>query len=138
MKASVLIVDHDPRIADATRRCLTARGCHVVSATTGLQCLEQLTKMEPSVVVLDPDILWGGADGVLECLAWDDDIHPMVVIANSPGSKAIPERYTDRIDLRIQRPDSLESLVRFANQLEATAVWSVSPNRASAVQDWFE
>ena len=125
MKAAVLIADHDLRIADATRRCLVAHGCEAEVATNGLQCLEQLMKIEPDVIVLDPDIPWGGADGILEWLIQQHSpMEPMVVVADGPGSGRILDRLLPWVDLRIQRPESLRELQRFVMQLETVASWS--------------
>jgi len=47
------------------------------TATDGIQCLEQIRIVVPDLIVIDTDILWGGADGVLAVLA-EDPIYPAV------------------------------------------------------------
>jgi hypothetical protein len=89
-----------------------------------------MLKIEPTVVVLDPDLLWGGGEGVLDWLIHEDSqLQPMVVVADGPGSCHISDQMEPWVDLQIQRPGSLQDLPRFVNQLEAVAKWSVLPYR---------
>ena len=67
MKQTLLIADGDAELCDLCRRFLTARGYDVETSLDGLDCLEKLRRLEPAVLVLDPELLWGGGDGVL---AW--------------------------------------------------------------------
>lgn len=125
MNATVLIADHDFRIADATRRCLEAHGCDAVTATNGLQCLEQFMRIEPTVAVLDPDMQWGGGDGVLEWLIEQKlRMEPLIVVTEGPGCGHILDRLQPWVDLRIHRPESLPELQFFVTQLETVALWS--------------
>lgn len=132
MRARFLITDHDPRIAEETRRCLASRGYDVAVATNGLQCLEQLRAMAPTVLVLDPRILWGGGAGVLDWLIHEEPLMPpTVVIADGEGSAELPSQFQSWVDSRIERPKSLSDLLRFVNQLEAVGWWTVSDNRTA-------
>jgi DNA-binding response OmpR family regulator len=67
MKPTLLIAESDAELRDAYRALLTASGYDVVTAADGLDCLENLRRLAPAVCVLDRDLRWGGADGVL---AW--------------------------------------------------------------------
>jgi DNA-binding response OmpR family regulator len=67
MKSILLIADSDAELCDAYRRFLTGRGYAVATAADGLDCLEKLRRLTPAVCVLDRELRWGGADGVL---AW--------------------------------------------------------------------
>jgi CheY-like chemotaxis protein len=47
---------------------LTCRGFEVATADDGLQCLDVLRRFPPDVIVIEPELLWGGGDGVLAVL----------------------------------------------------------------------
>lgn len=130
MKARFLITDHDPRIADETRRCLVSRGHEVSVATNALQCLELLREQAPTVLVLDPELLWGGGAGVLEWLIEEEPLMPpTVVVADGHGCCRLPDRFHAWIDARVERPTSLPDLLRYVNQLESVAWWTLSERR---------
>jgi DNA-binding NtrC family response regulator len=67
MKQTVLIADGDAELSDRQRQFLTERGYEVETASDGLECLENLRRVTPDVLVLDQELHWGGGDGVL---AW--------------------------------------------------------------------
>ena len=67
MKPALLIAESDAELCDAYQRFLTERGYDVETAADGLDCLEKLRWLTPAVCVLDRELRWGGADGVL---AW--------------------------------------------------------------------
>jgi DNA-binding response OmpR family regulator len=127
MSLQFLIADHDPLLREECRRCLAARGHDVETAADALQCIEQLRATSPSVLVLDPEILWGGGDGVLE---WLQDEEPIVrvtvVLTNGHSSGRIPDRLAHLITQRLERPCGIKELVQFVNRLEDVACRSLS------------
>lgn len=132
MHLSILIADHDRGLAEAARRCLASRGCEVVVATDGLQCLDELRTVAPVVLVLDPDIQWGGGDGVLDWLDHEDPLmSPIVVLVEGADGSRIPEALHPRVHFRLQRPRSLQELLGFVSHLEAIARGSLLPDRTS-------
>lgn len=60
---SILVVDDEPELLYALKDFLEARGCSVVTATSGEAALEQLERYEPSLVLLD--VKMGGMDGLI-------------------------------------------------------------------------
>ena len=78
--ARVLIADPDKLLLAAYSRHLTQRGTSVSTARTGLECLEKLMQSVPDVLVLEPELLWGGGDGVLALLNEQPSIRPTIVI----------------------------------------------------------
>lgn len=128
-----LIVDHDRGFAEATRRCLAARGNEVAVATDGLQCVEELRAMAPAVLVLDPGILWGGGDGVLEWLRSEEPLTPpTIVLVECSDGHRIPDRLLPSINYQCQRPKSLQDLLPFVHQLESIGEKSTSPGDDSS------
>lgn len=59
-------------------RELQRHNFEVVTADDGLNCLESIRKSEPDVLVIEPDLLWGGGDGVLS------------VVGDEPSLSRIP------------------------------------------------
>src|SRR6516162_613781 len=64
----ILVAEADAGLAAAYRQFLAHNGFDVTTAVGGLHCLALLRDRIPAVVALDLDLLWGGADGVLEHL----------------------------------------------------------------------
>jgi DNA-binding NtrC family response regulator len=119
MAARYLIADHDPSLREECRRCLCARGHDVAVAADGLQCLEQLREVSPQVLVLDPDLVWGGGAGVLDCLSAESPVSPVtVVLMNDGGGRHLPERLRRLVSIRLNRPRNLHELLQFVSQME--------------------
>jgi two-component system, OmpR family, response regulator VicR len=79
MSIRVLIADSDEYLLDTYREYLEQHGFEVVTATTGLECVERLRDCAPDVLVLEPSIPWGWGDGVLAMMHEESDI-PMVPV----------------------------------------------------------
>jgi two-component system KDP operon response regulator KdpE len=67
MRPSLLIAESDAELCHVYRKFLAARGYDVATASDGLDCLQRLRLQRPTVLLLDLELRWGGADGVL---AW--------------------------------------------------------------------
>jgi carbon storage regulator len=85
MSAHVLIADPDRFLLASYSRHLRERGATVSTATTGLECVERLRDSVPDVLVLEPNLLWGGGDGVLALIAEEPRLKPTVVIVVAQG-----------------------------------------------------
>jgi carbon storage regulator len=67
----VLVADPDPCLANSYRRFLAGRGFRSGVANNALDCVNRLRTEVPDVLVLDPDLLWGGGEGVLALIRED-------------------------------------------------------------------
>jgi DNA-binding response OmpR family regulator len=67
MNPTLLITVADAALRDLYQRFLSEFGYEVETASDGLDCVEKLRRLMPSVLVLDRELRWGGGDGVL---AW--------------------------------------------------------------------
>jgi len=124
-----LIAERDPAIREECRRCLAARGFEVEVAADGLQCVEQLRTTSPTVLVLDPEILWGGGDGVLDWLCDEAPLAPFTVfLIDGHADGRIPERLHKMVAERLERPRGLRELVQFVNRLEDEAWRTRTPD----------
>jgi carbon storage regulator CsrA len=85
MSVRLLIADADEFLAESYREHLCQHGAIAATATTGLECLEQLQEFHPEVLVLEPSLLWGGADGVLSLISERPELRPAFVILLTRG-----------------------------------------------------
>jgi len=80
LAARILLADPDEFVAAAYAECLRQRGATVATASTGLECLEKLQDFHPHVLVLEPELLWGGGEGVLAVINEQPDLRPAFVV----------------------------------------------------------
>ena len=85
MSAHVLIADPDRFLLGSYGRHLSEHGATVTTATTGLECAARLRDSAPDVLVLEPNLLWGGGDGVLAVIAEEPELRPTVVMLLAQG-----------------------------------------------------
>ena len=80
MTARILLADPDEFLMASYCDCLCKRGATVATATTGLECVEQLESFAADVLVLEPELLWGGGEGVLAVIHERPELRPAFVI----------------------------------------------------------
>jgi len=121
MRPDVLIADQDVELAGLYRRCLTGHGLVVELAASGLECLGRAQQDTPRVLVLDRELPWGDADGVLACLR-EADLPLPVILTTWEGETA----------RRLVEPPVVLCLRKFFPlQALLEAVLLVSPRRPS-------
>lgn len=113
---------HQPVVREEMRRFLAGRGFEVAVAADGLQCIERLQDGLPTVLVLDPHLLWGGGEGVLEWLQDEDPFAEItVVLADGGNYDSIPVRLRSLIRDCHECPGGLHDMQEFVRCLEAHA-----------------
>lgn len=60
---------------------LIRNGFDVVTADNGLECLQSFQSFSPDVIVIEPELLWGGGDGVLDVIREDPVLSEVPVLA---------------------------------------------------------
>jgi CheY-like chemotaxis protein len=119
MTANILIADRDPLVRDQCSRFLSAHGYDVATAADGLQCIERLRSCCPDLLVLDPEILWGGGAGVLAWLTCERPVKPIkVVLTDGHRLEKIHEETCDRSAVRLERPTGLATMMEFVSELQ--------------------
>ena len=61
----VLMADPDESLQPLYRERLMQEGFELVAASSGLECVGRLCERVPDVLVLEPQLPWGGGEGVL-------------------------------------------------------------------------
>ena len=59
------MADPDESLQPVYREPLAQEGFDVVAARSGLECVARLRERVPDVLVLEPQLPWGGGEGVL-------------------------------------------------------------------------
>jgi DNA-binding response OmpR family regulator len=123
MSAHVLIANRDRFLLKSYSRHLRERGAIVSTATTGLECVELLRQLVPDVLVLEPNLLWGGGDGVLALIAEERRLRPAVVIVLAQGGdRGLLYRLSSfRVDDYQTKPLTASSLAQRIGTLLASA-----------------
>ncbi len=126
MKPLLLIADADGDLLDLHQRFFIDHGCRVATATNGLGCLAQLRRHVPDVLILDRDLPWGGAAGVLDLMreAADVPLVPVVLMSTSPADG---DMLSHPVIVRLPKPFRLQALVKAVTTAVATI-----PERAAS------
>ena len=87
MELQLLIADGDGCLSALDLKSFAAHGYCVRVASGGVECLMALRETTPDVLVLDTELRWGGADGVLAVM--DEEHHlstiPIVLLHDTDG-----------------------------------------------------
>ncbi|MBN9120762.1 MAG: response regulator transcription factor [Planctomycetes bacterium] len=115
LKPFVVLATGDDRLRSAARHYLADHGYTVATATDGLECVAVLHELTAGValIVLDANLLWGGADGVLEYLRGRDTKRVPVVLLGAPpnGPVGHDTPATSPVVAVLERPVGLSSLL---------------------------
>ena len=142
----VLIADSEMSLLEQHTMFLIRYGWHVATATNGLECLAQWRSFQPEILVLDPDIPWGGGDGVLAVL--DEETGglnlPVILLTAEPQLEEVWRALEYPVsDLAIKPIDPYDLSRRIAhvlslrerdNCLQLHAVSSVSRSTPEAIR----
>jgi len=112
MAPTVLIADADT-LCDQYRRFFSYQGWHVQTSGDGLECLAELRRFSPDVLILDLQLLWGGADGLLAVMGDDPDLaHVPVILTSTEGSaEVLSGVVSSRAVQSLRKPFSLTALL---------------------------
>jgi carbon storage regulator CsrA len=69
--ARILVADPEPCLANSYRQFLARRGFQTAVASNALECVTRLRAEVPDILILDPDLPWGGGGGVLALMRED-------------------------------------------------------------------
>jgi response regulator RpfG family c-di-GMP phosphodiesterase len=119
-------------------------GFQVATADHGLACLEVLRGLAPDVIVVEPELLWGGGDGVLAVISDRPALRavPVLVLTSDCNRAAMYSISQFQISDFLAQPVSPKRLagrvvrLAFGDQLPLTvesrsskAIWATRPER---------
>lgn len=73
MSPTILIADDDRESARLYENYLNRCGYRSLIASGGVECLPIIREESPVAIVLAVNMLWGGADGLLDCLSEESE-----------------------------------------------------------------
>jgi DNA-binding NtrC family response regulator len=92
MQEVLFLADADPQWRDVCQRILAQCGFILDMSTDGLTCLARVRARQPTVLIVDLDIPWGGGEGVLACLREESRLPAVVIVTGSSSPDALSER----------------------------------------------
>src|SRR5262249_19238359 len=92
-------------------RFLTDQGYRVEAVSDGLECVAQMRRFRPDVLILDRNLLWGGSDGVLAQLREASDLPTMAVILTSTSDFGDADLTSPPVVARLLKPFRLTALL---------------------------
>jgi len=122
MNPILLIADGDMPRRDLYSRLFTDRGYVVETATGGLQCLAQLRRLRPAVLVVHSDLPWGGGGGVLARMREDSDLPAVPVVLVGTTGISPSDILRSRVVACLLKPFRLETLIEAVSAASANAL----------------
>jgi DNA-binding response OmpR family regulator len=94
MKPVLLVADSDAELCELYTMFFSELGYEVDAAFDGLDCVDKLRRLGPAVLLLDRELHWGGADGVLAWLREQSPL-PEVSVVLTTGVDHTPDHPDD-------------------------------------------
>ena len=90
----ILIADPDESIHDTYCEHLTREGFEVASVFSGVECVASLRERVPDLLLIEPELPWGGGDGVVASMGEDTPLASVpVVVLTSCGNSDVIDRF---------------------------------------------
>jgi DNA-binding NtrC family response regulator len=115
MGPAVLIADADSDLCGVCHRFLSRHGWQVQTAGSGVECLAQLRQCSPYLLVLDVQLPWGGADGLLAVMRTDRRLGRIPVVLTSANGP-IANLVLPPVVQGLRKPFSLTALLDLAHE----------------------
>lgn len=80
----ILIATSDRFLRNEYELALRRAGYYVATAESGIECMDRIRDFRPELVVLDTDLFWGGADGVMDVLESDSQAPTIPILLLTP------------------------------------------------------
>lgn len=108
----LIIADSDEGILKRCEHYALLQGAALRTAKGGVECLGELRRSRPDVLVLDLDLLWGGGDGVLSVMRDDESLAsiPVVLLDRNPAIDGGPGRFPANVVGRLIKPLDVATL----------------------------
>ena len=113
--STVVCIEDEPGVIELIRLILERRGLKVVGAASGVQGLEVVRQVKPSLVLLD--LMMPGMDGWevyrrMKADAMMKTIPVIIVTAKAEGIDEVLAKHIAKVDDYIKKPFSLQELLQ--------------------------
>ena len=108
---TVLLAEADHDLRDVCLSFLRRQGCQVDTANDGIECLAQLRRFVPDLLILDLKLPWGGGDGVLEMLREQPQFLPNELYSRHRSLRPFDSLASPPFVLALTKPFSLSALL---------------------------
>ena len=122
MDTTVLIAEDIPQLCELSRDSLTQSGYRVLTAAGGVECLSIIRHESPAILVASVDLLWGGVDGLLECLRAESRWRtlPAVLLTGCAAAANIAALFELPCSYRyLRKPFSMDELLDSVRAIES-------------------
>ena len=112
---TVVCIEDEPGVIELIRLILERRGLKVVGAVSGMEGLEVVRRVQPSLVLLD--LMMPGMDGWevyrrMKADAMMKTIPVIIVTAKAEGIDEVLAKHIAKVDDYIKKPFSLQELLQ--------------------------
>lgn len=109
----ILIADGDKVFLELAQQYLMRSGHEVRTASDGLECADVMFDLEPDLVVLDCDLLWGGSEGVIALMLGHPHLSqtPTILIADEDPRAEFAPLLNSSLAGWLQKPIRLADLL---------------------------
>ncbi|HLW66231.1 MAG TPA: response regulator [Gemmataceae bacterium] len=123
MPLRVLLADRDSKFLELVGAHLARERIAASQASTGLECLARLRAFGPDVLVLDPNLLWGGGRGVLAAMSEDPDLAaiPVILVCNQEDTGSFSKLEAPQVREYLTKPLSPTALTRAIRKVAASS-----------------
>jgi DNA-binding response OmpR family regulator len=107
------LAEDDEEFVEILQSFLLERGYECQIVNDGLECVTMLRRFEPDILVLDNDLLWGGAEGVLARMRSDPHLcRAAVIFMSGEITQALARALTGPpIVAHLKKPFALRELL---------------------------
>ena len=126
MQRHILVGDRCVMVAERLQDFFSRRGFRVDTALDGLECVGKLRQKCPDMLILDANLQWGGADGVLAWMRNDSACArvPVVLLSDRFSN---PLNAVASFASQLQRPFEVHKLYQAVHCALGSATDSVPP-----------
>ena len=119
----VLIAGCDGEFLDIAKRFMNQCGHEALVVSSGLECIACLRDCPPDVLVLSCELLWGGAEGVLEIMDEEPTLNaiPVILVMDQEMESKTCFEADSRVVDRVKRQYSLMQLLKQMQLCESNA-----------------
>lgn len=130
MEPTLLIAEDDPELTAMYQQYLRGCGYRVFTASGGVECLSIIRNESPTVIVVSVDLLWGGAEGLVDYLREESHQRtaPSVILTGCTADENVAELREEPCVFRyLRKPFLMVKLLECVRAIESDCADNVQP-----------